>query len=135
MNPATETVFVVDDDNGMRSSIRVLLKSVGQSAEPFASAREFLDFYQPNRAGCVILDSRMPGMDGLELQQELSRLGSTLPIIFLTGHADVQLAVEAMRRGAFDLLEKPVRDQALLDCVQRALARGREARAAVTQAE
>jgi RNA polymerase sigma factor (sigma-70 family) len=135
MNALRDTVFIVDDDNGMRTSIRALMKSIGLDAEPFASAQEFLDYYEPGRCGCLILDIRMPKMDGLELQRELNRRGVALPVIFITGHADVQMAVEAMRQGAFDFIEKPFRDQTLIDRVQQALMRDRESRQAARQAE
>jgi FixJ family two-component response regulator len=135
MSSTPETVFIIDDDSRMRVALRALLKSVGIESEPFASAQEFLDFYQPARQGCALLDIRMPGMDGLELQKELGRRSLTLPIVFITGHADVPIAVEAMRRGAFDFLEKPFRDQALIDSVRGAMARAREAHANQRQAE
>lgn len=135
MRPETETVFIVDDDNGMRSSLRALIKSIGLRAEPFASAQEFLDFYEPDWPGCLLLDIRMPDMDGMELQQELKRRGALLPMIFITGHADVPMAVETMRLGAFDLILKPFRDQCLIDRVQHALVRDREVRAALKHSE
>jgi two-component system response regulator FixJ len=135
MSGTVETVFIVDDDNGMRTSMRTLVKSVGLEAEPFASAQEFLDYFDPGRCGCLILDVRTPKMDGLELQQELNRRRSVLPVIFVTAHADVQMAVEAMRHGAFDFIEKPFRDQNLIDSVQRALARDRESRKVIQQSE
>ena len=135
MSGTGDTVFIVDDDNGIRTSIRALMRSIGLDAEPFASAQEFLDYYEPARSGCLILDIRMPKMDGLELQHELNRRGSVLPVIFITGHADVQMAVAAMRHGAFDFIEKPFRDQSLIDCVQHALIRDREARQAAQQTE
>jgi len=102
MKETPSTVFIVDDDNGVRSSIRVLMKSVGLAATPFSSAQEFLEAYQPHQAGCLVLDIRMPGMSGLELQQALNAKGAVIPVIFITGHADVPMAVEAMRLGAFD---------------------------------
>jgi FixJ family two-component response regulator len=135
MSSTPETVFIIDDDSRMRVALRALLKSVGIESEPFASAREFLDFYQPTRPGCALLDIRMPGMDGLELQRELERRSLAIPIVFITGHADVPIAVDAMRRGAFDFLEKPFRDQALIDSVRGALTRAREAHATQCQAE
>jgi two-component system response regulator FixJ len=122
------TVCIVDDDNGVRSSIRILMKSVGLQAKTFASAQEFLTAYQPAQGGCLVLDIRMPGMSGLELQQELNRRGAVIPVIFITGHGDVPMAVEAMRHGAFDFLPKPFRDQDLIDRVQQALQRDRETR-------
>lgn len=124
----TPTVYIVDDDNGVRSSIRILMKSVGLPAKTFASAQEFLDAYQAVQGGCVVLDIRMPGMSGMELQQELNRRGAVIPVIFITGHGDVPMAVEAMRHGAFDFLQKPFRDQDLIDRVQQALQRDLETR-------
>jgi len=128
MKELTPTVYIVDDDNGVRTSIRVLMKSIGLPATTFASAQEFLAAYHPVQAGCVILDIRMPGMSGLELQEELNKRGAVIPVIFITGHGDVPMAVEAMRHGAFDFLQKPFRDQDLVDRVQQALARDKETR-------
>jgi two-component system, LuxR family, response regulator FixJ len=128
MKDLTPTVFIVDDDSGVRSSIRVLMKSVGLAASAFASAKEFLESYHAMQPGCLVLDIRMPGMSGLELQEELNKRGAVIPVIFVTGHADVPMAVEAMRHGAFDFLQKPLRDQELVDRVQKALARDRETR-------
>jgi len=122
MKERIPTVFIVDDDTGVRSSLRILLKSVGLTAAALASAQEFLDSYHPAQPGCLVLDIRMPGMSGLELQQALNMRGAALPVIFISGHADVPMAVEAMRQGAFDFLQKPFRDQELIDRVQRALA-------------
>ena len=115
------TVFVVDDDEAVRASLRLLLKSVGLPATVYCSAQEFLANYDPRFPGCVVLDVRMPGMSGLELQQILNLRGATVPVIFITGHGDIPMAVEAMQHGAFDFLQKPFRDQDLLDRVQRAL--------------
>ena len=116
------TVYVVDDDLGVRSSIRVLMKSLGLAAEPFASAEAFLEQYDAVRLGCIILDIRMPQMSGLELQTELNRRGTCTPVIFISAYGDVRMAVQAMRRGAFDFLLKPFHDQELIDSVQRAVA-------------
>src|SRR5690606_12074838 len=124
-------VFVVDDDDGVRASIRLLLKSVGIAATPMASAQEFLAAFNPSQPGCLVLDIRMPGMSGLELQQQLTLLGHMLPVLFVTGHGDVPMAVEAMQHGAFDFLQKPFRDQDLIDRIQKALARDRENRLAL----
>jgi len=118
----TRTVFVVDDDDAVRSSLRLLLKSVGLAVSTFDSAQAFLDAYSEQWAGCILLDVRMPGMSGPALQEQLTLRGSMLPVIFLTGHGDVSMAVEAMQNGAFDFLEKPFHDQELLDRVHRALA-------------
>ena len=128
MKEAAPTIYIVDDDNGVRSSIRVLMKSIGLAAAPFASAQEFLAGYHSHQAGCLILDIRMPGMSGLELQEELNRRGAVIPVIFITGHGDIPMAVEAMRHGAFDFLQKPFRDQELIDRVQKALVRDGETR-------
>jgi FixJ family two-component response regulator len=128
MKDVMPTVFIVDDDNGVRSSIRVLMKSVGLPATTFASAQEFLAAYHANQGGCVVLDIRMPGMSGLELQQELNKRGAVIPVIFVTGHGDVPMAVDAMRHGAFEFLQKPFRDQNLIDRVQKALERDGELR-------
>jgi FixJ family two-component response regulator len=133
MKETPSTVFIVDDDSGVRSSIRVLMKSVGLAATAFASAQEFLDAYQPHQAGCLVLDIRMPGMSGLELQQALNEKGAVIPVIFITGHADIPMAVEAMRHGAFDFLQKPFRDQDLIDRVQEALNRDKETREALRE--
>ena len=128
-------VFVVDDDDAVRSSLRLLLKSAGLPAVGYASAREFLDAWQPEQAGCLILDVRMPGMSGIELQGELNRRGAIIPVIFISGHGDIPMAVEAIQHGAFDFLTKPFGDQDLLDRVQRALATDAENRKLLAQRE
>jgi FixJ family two-component response regulator len=133
MQPQAPTVFVVDDDEGVRNSLRFLLKSVGLTSKAVASANEFLDTYKVNQPGCLVLDVRMPGMSGLELQQQLNLRGAVLPVIFITGHGDVPMAVEAMQQGAFDFLQKPFRDQDLIDRIQRALERDARNRAALAQ--
>jgi FixJ family two-component response regulator len=112
----------VDDDDAVRNSLRLLLKSVGLPTVAFASAREYLDSWHPAQPGCLVLDVRMPGMSGLELQEELNRRGAIIPVIFISGHGDIPMAVEAIQHGAFDFLQKPFRDQDLIDRVQRALA-------------
>src|SRR5579871_1444315 len=117
------TVLIVDDDEAVRNALRLLLKSIGLAARSFASAQEFMADYQPTQPGCLILDIRMPGMSGLELQQQLNLRGATIPVLFITGHGDIPMAVEAMQHGAFDFLQKPFRDQDLLDRVQRAFER------------
>ncbi|MGB0134777.1 response regulator transcription factor [Dokdonella sp.] len=116
-----QTVFVVDDDAGVRDSISELVESVGLRAEGYASAQEFLERGQPQRRGCLVLDVRMPEMSGLVLQRLLKEQGFNLPIIVLTGHGDVPIAVDAMKAGAFEFLQKPCRDQALLDSIIAAL--------------
>jgi FixJ family two-component response regulator len=129
MKDIPQTVYVVDDDDAVRNSLRMLLKSAGVHAEASASAQEFLSSYEVSQPGCLVLDVRMPGMSGLEMQHELNLRGATIPVIFITGHGDIPMAVEAMQHGAFDFLQKPFRDQELLDRVQRALVRDTEYRA------
>lgn len=125
------TIYVVDDDEGVRNSLRFLLKSVGLTARTLASAQAFLESYQPKQPGCVVLDVRMPGMSGLELQQQLNLRGAIIPVIFITGHGDIPMAVEAMQHGAFDFLQKPFRDQDLIERIHRALERDARNRAAL----
>jgi len=129
MKERLPVVFVVDDDEAVRNSLRLLLKSVGLGAIALGSAQEFLDTYDANQPGCLVLDVRMPGMSGLELQQQLNMRGAVIPVIFITGHGDIPMAVEAMQHGAFDFLQKPFRDQDLIDRIQRALAKDRSNRA------
>ena len=121
-------VMVVDDDAGVRNAMRILLKSVGLESVLYPSAQEFLAAYQPSQPGCLVLDIRMPGMSGLELQQQLNIRGAVIPVIFMTGHGDIPMAVEAMQHGAFDFLQKPFRDQDLLDRIQRAIQKDGELR-------
>jgi FixJ family two-component response regulator len=128
MRQEPATVFVVDDDEAVRGSIRLLLKTLGLATQTFASAQEFLATFDQGRAGCLLLDIRMPGMSGLELQEELNARGAMLPIIFITGHGDVPMAVEAMQRGAMDFLQKPFRDQDLIDRITKAIERDRAGR-------
>lgn len=123
MKDLPSTVFVIDDDEAVRDSLRLLLKSVGLPVRTCASAQEFLPTYDARQPGCLVLDVRMPGMSGLELQQQLNVRGATIPVVFITGHGDIPMAVEAMQHGAFDFLQKPFRDQDLIDRVQRALER------------
>lgn len=125
------TVFVIDDDEAVRNSLRLLLKSLGLPAASHGSAEEFLAGYDPEQAGCIVLDVRMPGMSGPELQDELNRRGALIPVIFITGHGDVPLAVEAMRHGAIDFLQKPFSDKDLVDRIQRALSADRRNRATI----
>jgi two-component system response regulator FixJ len=127
------TVFVVDDDEGVRDSLRFLLKSVGLPTKTLGSATEFLDSYDVDQPGCLVLDVRMPAMSGLELQQQLNVRGAMIPVIFITGHGDIPMAVEAMQHGAFDFLQKPFRDQDLIDRLQKALAKDAENRAELKQ--
>ncbi len=118
---ADPTVIIVDDDEGIREGLSLLFESVGQRCELYSSAVEFLDSYDSANSGCLVLDIRMPRMTGLELQLKLNNQGSTLPIIFITGHGDIPMAVEAMRRGAMDFIRKPFREQDLLDRINEAL--------------
>jgi two-component system, LuxR family, response regulator FixJ len=131
--PATPTVFVVDDDEGVRDSLKFLLKSVGLATKTLASAGEFLSSYDVSQPGCLVLDVRMPAMSGLELQQQLNIRGAMIPVIFITGHGDIPMAVEAMQHGAFDFLQKPFRDQDLIDRLQKALAKDAENRLELKQ--
>lgn len=130
-NNVRPVIFVVDDDAAVRDALKLLLRSVGQAVETFASAPEFLDAYSEDRPGCLVLDIRMPGMSGLELQQKLNERHSILPIIFITGHGDVPMAVEAMQAGAVDFIQKPFRDQDLIDRINQALEKDASNRAAL----
>ena len=116
-----ETVFIVDDDEGIRDGLGLLLETVGQPYELYSSGIEFLDAYDPSKGGCLVLDIRMPRMSGLELQEKLNEQECLLPIIFITGHGDIPMAVDAMRRGALDFIRKPFREQDLLDRIHEAL--------------
>jgi FixJ family two-component response regulator len=116
-----QTVYIVDDDEGIREGLSLLLETVGQRCELYSSALEFLESYDDSKGGCLVLDIRMPRMTGLDLQQKLNERGSRLPIIFITGHGDIPMAVEAMRRGALDFIRKPFREQELLDRINEAL--------------
>ena len=122
------TVFIVDDDAAIRFAMQALMDSVNLEHEIFESGDEFLGKITEQRPGCLVLDIRMPGLGGLELQEELIKRGNTLPIIFITGHGDVPMAVEAMQKGAVDFIQKPFRDQELLDRVREALATDEERR-------
>lgn len=125
--PAPEPlVHVVDDEAAIRESLAMLLRSVGLASRSYAGAQEFLDAWQPQGAECVVCDVRMPGMSGLELQEALSARSASLPVVLITGHGDVAMAVRAMKAGASDFIEKPFNDQVLLDAVNRALARARD---------
>jgi two-component system, LuxR family, response regulator FixJ len=130
-NTVRPTIFIVDDDSAVRDALKLLLRSVGQAVETYGSAPEFLDTYSPDRPGCLVLDIRMPGMSGLELQQKLNERHSILPIIFITGHGDVPMAVEAMQAGAVDFIQKPFRDQDLIDRINQALEKDGNNRAAL----
>jgi len=128
MGAPRAAVFVVDDDASMREALGNLIGSVGLEVQLFASPQEFLQGRRPEVPSCLVLDVRMPGMSGLAFQQELARLGSALPVIFLTGHADVPMSVRAMKAGAAEFLTKPFHDQELLDAIHAAIGRDRERR-------
>ena len=121
--PATPKVFIVDDDASVRGALARLVRRAGWQAEPCASAHEFIERYDPTQPGCLLLDVSMPEVDGLELQEQLRALGDPLPIVFLTGHADVAMSVAAMRAGAVNFLTKPASGKDLVDAVREAMAR------------
>lgn len=121
--PAEPTVFIVDDDDAVRDSLQILLECAGFRVESFGSPSAFLGSDAPRRAGCLLVDVRMPEMSGLEVQERLAEAGHALPVIVMTGHADVPLAVRAMKAGAVDFVEKPFDDDALIRGVRAALAR------------
>lgn len=123
-----QTVFVVDDDAAVRDSIAELVESVGLPVEVYASAPSFLEAFRPERAGCLVLDVRMAEMSGLVLQEKLNNAGIRIPVIVLTGHGDVPMAVQAMKAGAVDFVQKPYREQALLDSINAALSMDAAAR-------
>ena len=122
------TVFVIDDDDLVRASIQGLLKSVGLRSETFGAAQEFLRSKRPDVPSCLVLDVRLPGINGLDFQRELAEAGIRIPIIFITGHGDIPMSVKAMKSGAVEFLTKPFRDQDLLDAIHQALDRDRVAR-------
>ena len=122
---AEATVAVIDDDPDIRDALRGLLRAVGLRVESFASVQEFLDSAPPDLPGCLILDVRLPGLSGLEFQEELAKANLRLPIIFISGHADVPMSVRAMKGGAIEFLTKPFRDQDLLDAIRLAIAQDR----------
>ena len=129
------TVFVVDDDDGVREAIGLLLDSVKLPFTGFSSATDFLTSFDPDRPGCLVLDLRMPGMSGIELQSRLRAMGSHIPIVFVTAHGDVPTAVEAVKAGAVDFIQKPFQDQKLLDMINEALDRDARDRAAMDEVE
>lgn len=128
MTDIQQTVYVVEDDEAVRDSLELLLKSDGKPAKTYESANAFLKDYSDKMAGCIVLDIRMPGMDGMELQKKLNEKHSILPIIFVTGHGDVPMAVDAMKEGAVDFIQKPYREEALLEKIEAALAQDLEQR-------
>jgi FixJ family two-component response regulator len=129
MTPAgAQTVFVIDDDAAMRASIQGLLKSVGLRSESFGTAQEFLRSKRPDEPSCLVLDVRLPGINGLDFQRQLADAGVRIPIIFITGHGDIPMTVKAIKSGAVEFLTKPFRDQDLLDAIHQALDRDRVTR-------
>lgn len=124
--PTNFLVHIVDDDEAVRDSLLELLDSVGMRAVGFESADAFLQQHGPDIAGCLVLDIRMPGMSGLDLQKKLQEMGSTLPVIFMTGHADVPMAVEALKLGAVEFIQKPFREQELIDCIHATMENARQ---------
>ncbi|HKR12359.1 MAG TPA: response regulator transcription factor [Pyrinomonadaceae bacterium] len=121
-------VYVIDDDPSIREAIKSLIRSVGMHVETLASAQEFMSSRRPDAASCLVLDVRMPGLSGLDLQRDLVDAGIRIPIIFITGHGDIPMSVRAMKAGAVEFLTKPFRDQDLLDAIAQALDRDREVR-------
>jgi FixJ family two-component response regulator len=126
--PGAPTVFIIDDDADVRASVAGLLKSVGLCSESFGSAQEFLSRKRPDGPSCLVLDVRLPGMNGLDVQRELADAGVPIPLIFITGHGDIPMTVRAMKSGAVEFLTKPFNDQELLDAIYQALDRDRVAR-------
>jgi len=136
MSDADAVVFVVDDEAALRESLKNLIRSVGLRVETFASAQEFLRSKRPDLPGCLVLDVRLRGLSGLDLQKRMAEAGIDIPIIFITGHGDIPMSVRAMKAGAVEFLTKPFRDQDLLDAIQQALERdscAREQRQEVQQ--
>ena len=126
-------VYIVEDDNAVRDSLQMMLESVGRSVQAFADASQFLASYSQTMAGCIVLDIRMPGINGMELQRKLNDMNSILPIIFVTGHGDVPMAVEAMQQGAVDFVQKPYREHELLDKISQAMTLDEENRSSLEQ--
>jgi FixJ family two-component response regulator len=133
MSSSTPTVFVVDDELPVRQSLSRLLRAAGFNVSTFGSAQEFLEHYDPHTSGCLVLDVAMPGLNGLELQEELAVRGSLLPIIFLTGHGDLPSGVRAMKRGAVDFLGKPINATDLIEAVRDAIEKNRIAQRVDTE--
>ncbi|MCP3662208.1 MAG: response regulator transcription factor [Gammaproteobacteria bacterium] len=133
MNSTQSTVFIVDDDQAMRNSLKWLIESIGMPVETYESADAFIRNYYPGRAGCLLLDVRMPGMSGLDLQEYFLEQEIRIPIIIITGHGDVPMSVRAMKAGAVDFIEKPFNDELLLDSIRRALVQDQNQRS--SQAE
>lgn len=133
MTESQQIVYIVEDDEAVRDSLEMILVSMAYHVETFPTANAFLEQYSESMAGCIVLDIRMPGMDGMELQKELNNKNSILPIIFVTGHGDVPMAVEAMQLGAIDFIQKPYREQELLEKIKSALALDAEQRDSLTE--
>jgi FixJ family two-component response regulator len=131
--PDNATVFIIDDDPRMRAATDRLLKTVGLHSESFATPQDFLRHKLPNVPSCLVLDVRLPGISGLDLQSKLNEIGVHIPIIFITGHGDIPMTVQAMKSGAVEFLTKPFRDQDLLDAIQQALQRDAEERQQQTE--
>lgn len=123
MSESEPTVFIVDDDSAVLKGLRLLVKTLRMNVETYLSAQEFLDSYDPARPGCLVLDVRMPGISGLELQEKLRQRNISIPVIIMTGYGEVAVAVEAMKKGAMMFVEKPISDQVLLDQIQKAIAK------------
>jgi two-component system response regulator FixJ len=128
LNRDSAVVYVVDDDEAVRDSLKLLLESVDLKCRTYASASDFLQEHDPDQHSCLVADIRMPGMSGLDLQEALNRRSSTIPVLFITGHGDVPMAVDAMKSGALDFIQKPFRDQDLLDRIHEALERDEQRR-------
>lgn len=133
MTDSQQIVYVVEDDEAVRDSLEMMLVSMEHKVETFPTANAFLDAYDESMAGCIVLDIRMPGMDGMELQKALNSKNSIIPIIFVTGHGDVPMAVEAMQQGAIDFIQKPYREQELLEKIKAALELDDEQRASLME--
>lgn len=133
MDHPKPVVFIVDDDEAVRDSLRLLFKSVGLVSKAYNSATDFLEAFDPEQPGCLVLDVRLPGLSGLDLQRELTEKHAILPIIFISGHGDIPMAVKAMRDGAVDFIQKPFRDQELIDRIHEALKLDAENRAQIEQ--
>lgn len=135
MKDSSPSVLIIDDDESVREALLFLMKSMGLNATAFVSATEFMARYEGDVPGCIVSDIRMPGMSGLKLQQALRKRNSQMPIIFITGHGDIPMAVEAIKNGAEDFLTKPFRDQELLDCINAAMDKDRLQRSKLVEKE
>jgi FixJ family two-component response regulator len=131
MRQESARVYIVEDDEAVRDSLQLVLQSIGYKVATYDSATRFIECWTPDMAGCLVLDIRMPGMNGMELQRRLNERNSILPIIFVTGHGDVPMAVEAMQQGAIDFVQKPYREQELLEKIERAFALDRNNRSSL----